>query len=124
MSEKLQIPPAITKTVVTTTTKTKVIGFDDYNTDIRSSDSSITIEAGITAVEFAGKEVALKSVLKLFSEFYSETKHKSLPGKEGGGTTVDEKDAIKRHLVHARLKQREEVRALSMERNEDPNTLC
>ena len=66
LPEKLQMPPAITKTVVTTTTKTKVIGFDDYNTDIRSSDSYITIEAGITAVEFAGKEVALKSVLKMF----------------------------------------------------------
>ena len=45
-------------------------------------------------------------------------------GKEDGGTTDDEKDAVKRHLVHARHKQREKVRALSMERNEDPNTLC
>ena len=80
MPGKLPIPPAITTTVVTTITKTKVIGFDDYNTDIRSSDSYITIEAGITAVKFAGKEVALKSVLAIrnYFEFYSETEHKSL----------------------------------------------
>ena len=85
----LSIPPAIT------TTKTKVIGFGDYDIeDIMSSDSYSknipTIKAGITAVEFVVKEIALKSVLAIrnYFEFYSETKHKSLyQEKEDGGTT-------------------------------------
>jgi hypothetical protein len=45
------------------TIKTKGTEFDDYNTDIMSSDSYIksipTIKAGITAAEFAVKEEAL-----------------------------------------------------------------
>jgi hypothetical protein len=87
------------------TIKTKGTEFDDYNTDIMSSDSYIksipTIKAGITAAEFAVKEVALKSVLAIrnCSEFYAEQKHKSLPAKEDGGTNDDEKDAAKRHLL-------------------------
>ena len=79
------MPPAITKTVVTTTTKTKVIGFGDYDIeDTMSSDSYIknipTIKAGITAAEFFVEEVALKGVLAIrnYLEFYSEIKHKSL----------------------------------------------
>ena len=65
----------------------------DDDSDIMSSDSYIkqipTIKAGITAAEFAVKEVALKSVLAIrnCSEFYSEHKHASLPTTEGGGTT-------------------------------------
>jgi hypothetical protein len=99
------IPLAITTIEVVTTKKKITIEFDDYDTDIMSSDSYIknipTIKAGITAAEFAVKEVALKSVLAIrnCSEFYSETKHTSLPGKEDGGTTDDEKGAVKRHLV-------------------------
>jgi hypothetical protein len=91
------IPTAIT------TGKTKVIDFDDYN--IMSSDSYMkmipTVKSGITAAEFAVKEVALKSVLAIrnCSEFYKESKHKSLPGREDGGTNDDEKDAVKRHLL-------------------------
>jgi hypothetical protein len=70
-----------------------------------SSDSYIksipTIKAGITAAEFAVKEVALKSVLAIrnCSEFYAEKKHKSLPTKEDIGTTDEEKDAVNRHLL-------------------------
>jgi hypothetical protein len=43
----------------------------------------------------------LKSVLAIrnCSEFYAENKHKSLPGTEKGGTTDNEKDALKRHLL-------------------------
>jgi hypothetical protein len=48
---------------IVTTTKVKDIDFDNYDTDIMSSDSYIksipTIKAGITAAEFAVKEVAL-----------------------------------------------------------------
>jgi hypothetical protein len=92
------IPPTIT-------TKEITKEFDNYDIDIMSSDSYIksipTIKAGITPADFVVKEVALKSVLAIqsCSEFYSETKHASLPGKEDGGTTEDEKDAVKRHRI-------------------------
>ena len=58
-----------------------------------------TIKAGISVVEFAVKEVSLKSVsaIKNCLEFYSETKHASLPSKEGSGMSDEEKDALKRH---------------------------
>jgi hypothetical protein len=78
---------------------------EDNDFDIMSSDSYIksipTIKAGITAAEFAVKEVALKSVLAIrnCSEFYKEKKHVSLPGTEDGGTTYDQKDAVKCHLL-------------------------
>ncbi|MGK3755175.1 MAG: hypothetical protein ACI8RD_007484 [Bacillariaceae sp.] len=102
---ELPIPPAITPTVITTTAKAKAINFDDYDTDIMSSDSYIksipTIKSGITAAEFAVKEVALKSVLAIrnCSEFYMEKKHKSLSATEDGGAIDDEKDVVKCHLI-------------------------
>jgi hypothetical protein len=82
---------------ITTGKKQKVIDFDDdYDTDIMSSDSYVkmipAIKSGITAAEFAVKEVALKSVLAIrnCSEFFKESKHKSLPGQEDGGMNEDE----------------------------------
>ena len=66
-----------------------------------SSSDNPTIKLGITAAEFAVKEVVLKSVLAIWncSEFYSESKHTSLPSTEDGGTSDEEKDALKRHLL-------------------------
>ena len=60
-----------------------------------------TVKAGITAAEFAVKEEVLKNVLVIrnCSEFYSESKHTSLPSKANGGTSDEEKDALKRHLL-------------------------
>ena len=66
-----------------------------------SSSDNPTIKLGITAAEFAVKEVVLKSVLAIWncSEFYSESKHTSLPSTEDGGTSDEEEDALKRHRL-------------------------
>ena len=60
-----------------------------------------TVKAGVTAAEFAVKEEVLKNVLVIrnCSEFYSESKHTSLPSKANGGTSDEEKDALKRHRL-------------------------
>jgi hypothetical protein len=63
-----------------------------------------------TAAEFAVKEVALKSVLAIRNcyEFYAEKKHQSLPRRESGGTTDEEKDAVKRHIL-GMVEEEEEI---------------
>jgi hypothetical protein len=100
LPKELAIPPAIPTTVVTT--KIQEMEFDDYEEDMALEgyfEFIPNIKAGITATEFALKEVVLKNalVIRNCSEFYSESKHTSLPRREGGGTSDEEKDALKRH---------------------------
>ena len=102
LPEELAIPPAIPTAVVTT--KIKEMEFDDFEEDMALKgyiEFIPTIKAGITATEFALKEVVLKNalVIRNCSEFYSESKHTSLSSREGGGTSDEEKDALKRHLL-------------------------
>ena len=102
LPEELAIPPAIPTAVVTT--KIKEMEFDDFEEDMALKgyiEFIPTIKAGIAATEFALMEVVLKNalVIRNCSEFYSESKHASLPSREGDGTSDEEKDALKRHLL-------------------------
>ena len=112
--EELIESESITETIVPQVLAIKFIGEEEEEEDedydfCSMTDNSYTkmgipsIKAGISAADFALKEVSLMSAfcLKNCEEFYDEAKQASLPATakpaSGSSFTDDQKDALKRH---------------------------